>query len=132
MHYLSSTIGDDSSRIQSDRTLIDERTPSVADVEIYRASGMAIRHIDQVLTYEITWDLQEIDDWMRSLFPKAFEWLDARWGVPEAGELHWVLLQKSRQRLYILDRPQMTGDDLREAQRVPGRGWEDHTLRIGK
>jgi hypothetical protein len=91
---------------------------------------MMVSHKDHNLEYNKEWNIKEIDTWMRSLFPKAFGWLDARWGIPDDRALHWALLQKSRQRLFVLNRPQMTGEDLHDAQGLPGRAWRDYTIHI--
>ena len=67
---------------------------------------------NQDLAFDRMWNASEIDHWMRQLFPQPFKWLDARWGKPDEGVFHWLLLQKDQRRLFVLDRPKMTGEVL--------------------
>jgi len=75
-----------------------------------------------------------IDRWVRELFPKAFEWLDIRFGCldGEENEYQWVLLQKDRTELFVVDRETITGEDLRDAMGTTGRKWKDRCIRIGE
>lgn len=102
-------------------------------MEELRKSGMMVSADDEVLEYDRTWNTQEIDRWMRTLFPKAFEWLDARWGRPEDGTLHWILLQKVQRKVIIIDRASLTGEHLHSSiGGVTSRGWRDHVIHISK
>ncbi len=118
--------------IQSDGELLVQKTPSAEEIETYHTLGLAALAREEVnIEYSKDWDMEDIDRWIRSLFPKVFQWLDIRWGVPDSGEIHWVLLQRSRQKLFTLTRPQMSGEDLHNAKGSPGRAWRDHAIYIG-
>ena len=87
----------------------------------------------QDIQFEISiqWMQSEIDDWLHTLFPLIFQWLDTRWGKPESGRFHWALLQKSYSHLIVLDWPAMRGKDLFLVHGSAGKGFMLHTIYIG-
>jgi hypothetical protein len=80
------------------------------------------------------WSQKAIDKWVRRLFPKVFEWLDIHFGCPDQDEnkYQWVLLQRDRADLFIVQRDTITGDDLRDVMGTVGRRWQDQCIRIGE
>ena len=45
------------------------------------------------LEFSIGWSMVDIDQWLRCLLPKPFEWLDACCDILD---IHWVLLNLDR------------------------------------
>jgi hypothetical protein len=86
------------------------------------------------LEFGETWSQKAIDRWLRDLFPKVFEWLDARFGCQDAdsNEFQWVLLKKNRSDLFVVERETITGDDLTDAMGTTGRKWQERCIRIGQ
>ncbi|KAJ7897448.1 hypothetical protein B0H13DRAFT_2337876 [Mycena leptocephala] len=74
------------------------------------------------LGFGVGWEMKEIDEWLRELFPELFEYLDIIYG---SGEYHWVLVKKDRFSLFAMRCDTFTGDDLVEAKGSAARGWHD-------
>jgi hypothetical protein len=106
------------------------------DCEILRKQGLLLSkdHKGGDLEFGITWSQKAIDKWVRALFPKAFEWLDIRFGHPhqDVNMYQWLLLQKDRSDLFIVDRETISGEDLRDVMVTTGRKWQDRCVRIGE
>jgi hypothetical protein len=109
--------------------LNDDICPKAFHLEELRKAGLSVSKDN--LEISIQWMQSEIDDWLRTLFPLVFQWLDTRWGKPESGRFHWALLQKSYSRLIVLDRPAMTGKDLFLVRGAAGKSFMLHTIYIG-
>jgi len=80
------------------------------------------------------WNQSALDDWLRHLLPKPFEWLDACFGRPDldSNKFHWVLLRKDRTTLFVVERDPTTGADVAAAKGTVGRKFTDHAVRIGQ
>ncbi|KAK7007964.1 hypothetical protein R3P38DRAFT_1623314 [Favolaschia claudopus] len=76
----------------------------------------------------LDWSQKEIDTWLREVLPLLFEYLD-RCYAEDATEFHWVLLSKSKQTLFALDR-KVTGELLDEVKGAVGRNYKEHSIRI--
>jgi hypothetical protein len=87
---------------------------------------------DQDLLYGPKWPQQRIDQWLREVLPLLFEFLDRRYPENAAPAYHWVLVRKSRQTQYVLQRTTITGEELEEAKGSNARKWQDHSIRIGE
>ena len=110
-----------------DKTL----APSQKVMEEYIKYGLATdRNGTEALEFSTTWSQHELDDWFRSLLPKAFQWLDENFGDDDE-PFHWVLVQKSRNELFIIERTEITGVDVSQAKGSSGRAYTDYQIRLG-
>ncbi|KAK6971964.1 hypothetical protein R3P38DRAFT_3138412 [Favolaschia claudopus] len=80
------------------------------------------------LEFQLGWSQKEVDTWLREVLPLLFEYLD-RCYPDDAAEFHWVLLGKSKQTLFAMDR-KVTGELLDEVKGAAGRGYREQTIRI--
>jgi hypothetical protein len=83
------------------------------------------------LEFIVTWSQARIDKWLRELFPDAFAWLDKFFPL-EKGCYHWKLAASRYTKLFIIQREEITGDDLYTARGSASRAYRDYTLRFGK
>ena len=72
-----------------------------------------------------------INAWLRHLLHKPFDWLDAHCGKPAAGLYHWILLGAAGHRLYVVNRPTVTGKVLNEVKGTAGRKRNLFSIVIG-
>ncbi|KAK6969265.1 hypothetical protein R3P38DRAFT_2576566, partial [Favolaschia claudopus] len=81
------------------------------------------------LEFQLGWSYKEVDTWLREVLPLSFDYLD-RCYPDDAAEFHWVLLGKSKQTLFAMDR-KVTGELLDEVKGAAGRGYREQTIHIG-
>ena len=79
------------------------------------------------LKFNIGWSMVNIDQWLRCLLPKPFEWLDACRGILD---IHWVLLNSDRQNHFVLTWPTITGRELDKVKGVAGRRFTSYSIAI--
>lgn len=117
---------------KEDGELWNEKVPAGAQFEELRKAKLVVEKTEQggTLEFKTTWNQQRIDKWLRSLFPKAFEWLDKQHPI-KASERHWKLLRKRYTTLYIVDPDELTGDDLYTSRGPAARNYRDYSLRFG-
>ncbi|KIJ63931.1 hypothetical protein HYDPIDRAFT_40602 [Hydnomerulius pinastri MD-312] len=117
--------------LDEDGTLIGDRKPSKSTLEHFVQYGLLVREDEgKDLEFLVSWNMDAIDIWLRRLLPKPFQWLDARCGLPLAGEYHWVLLGSDRQRYFVVSRTTTTGKDLDQAKGTTGRKYTTHSVVI--
>ncbi|KAI9068680.1 hypothetical protein FKP32DRAFT_1600355 [Trametes sanguinea] len=88
---------------------------------------------NEPLAFNKKWSQGAIDDYLRSLAPQAFEYLDSKHGErqgPRPKDFHWYLLGAERSKLYVLNRPVITGGDLNEVKGSSGRGVQGYAIRV--
>lgn len=106
------------------------------ECEILQKQGLLLTkdHNGGNLEFGEVWSQKAIDQWVRHLFPKAFEWLDAHFGHPDQDDnkYQWVLLQKDQSELFVVGREIINGEDLQAAMVTTGRKWQDRCLKIGE
>ncbi|KAL7278821.1 hypothetical protein ACG7TL_007838 [Trametes sanguinea] len=88
---------------------------------------------NEPLAFNKKWSQSAIDDYLRSLAPQAFEYLDGTHGErqgPRPKDFHWYLLGAERSKLYVLNRPVITGGDLNEVKGSSGRGVQGYAIRV--
>ncbi|KAH0827526.1 hypothetical protein J3R83DRAFT_4239 [Lanmaoa asiatica] len=109
-------------------TLRVQRKPEKPQLESYRRHGLMV-DIDGTndLEFDKSWSMVNVDIWFRRLLPKPFKWLDATCGILE---IHWVLLNSSRQKQFVLTRPAITGRELNEVKGPVRRDFTEHILVI--
>jgi len=118
---------------QANGELVQSKSPSMQQLEKYMQSSLAVDHDgDRELEFGLGWDQSAFDDWLRRLLPKPFEWLDMRFGRPESGTFHWVLLRKNRSRLFVVKRDVTTGVQVSAVKGTTGRKFTDYSVRIGQ
>lgn len=100
-------------------------------MEEYIKYGLATdRNGAEALEFSTAWSQRELDDWFRSLLPKAFQWLDDNFSDDDE-PFCWVLVQKSRNELFIVERMEITGSDISQAKGSSGRAYTDYQIRLG-
>ena len=115
-----------------DGELTDCKKPGKAELEEFRQYGMLVSEDDkQPIEFLVSWTAEDIDSWMRCLLPKPFEWLDARFGKPDDGSFHWVLLSSERKRYFRLRRTMITGKELDEAKGCTGQKFTTFSVVVG-
>lgn len=107
--------------------------PRPKEREDYLRYGLAADEGDTTLEFRESWSQEAVDDWLCSILPKPFEWLDACYGRPdtENGDVHWVLLGRDRKTLFIVARKTTTGAELSKAKGTAGRNPSQWNVRIG-
>ena len=104
-----------------------------AETEMWKQRGLVVeKERGRDIQFSPDWDARDIDRWLCGLFPKVFQWLDAYLGSPTEGSFHWVLLQKERRKLFVLERAEMSGKDLILTWGPAGRKYLEYTIRIGE
>ena len=83
------------------------------------------------IEFSLSWNADAIDAWLHRLLHKPFDWLDAYCGKPAAGSYNWILLGAAGHRLYVVDRPMVTGKVLDEVKGTAGRKWNLFSIVIG-
>ncbi|KAH0835633.1 hypothetical protein J3R83DRAFT_9382 [Lanmaoa asiatica] len=109
-------------------TLRVQRKPEKPQLESYRRHSLMV-DIDGTndLEFDKSWSMVNVDMWFRRLLPKPFKWLDATCRILE---IHWVLLNSSRQKQFVLTRPAITGRELNEVKGPVRRDFTEHILVI--
>jgi hypothetical protein len=121
--------------LQSDGELVQTAVPKPMEIENYIQHGLAVEAgVAKSLEFMESWSQKAVDQWLRDLLPKPFEWLDARFGHPdiESGEVHWVLLQRDQRHLFAVKRNPTTGAELSRAKGTAARNPSQWNVRIGK
>jgi hypothetical protein len=122
------------SLLQSDGELVQTAVPRPMEIENYIQHGLAVEAgVARSLEFMESWSQKAVDQWLRDMLPKPFEWLDARFGLPdvENGEVHWVLLQRDQRRLFVVERNPTTGAELSRAKGTAARNPAQWNVRIG-
>ncbi|KAH0826074.1 hypothetical protein J3R83DRAFT_5814 [Lanmaoa asiatica] len=109
-------------------TLRVQRKPEKPQLESYHRHSLMV-DIDGTndLEFNKSWSMVNVDMWFCWLLPKPFKWLDATCGILE---IHWVLLNSSRQKQFVLTRPAITGRELNEVKGPVRRDFTEHILVI--
>ncbi|KAJ6614369.1 hypothetical protein B0H10DRAFT_1950740 [Mycena sp. CBHHK59/15] len=116
----------------------DTKSPTGQAFEKLVRSGLAVEKgpNGEVLEFDPSWNPKCADRWLRDMLgskPGVFQFLDARYGVPDPKSseysLHWVLLKKDRQKLYV-KRQLASGEDLDDAKGTSSRNFKDYAVRI--
>ena len=80
----------------------DERTLNLLQV----IGLVRLTKNDVQLQIDSQWTLTEIDNYLRSLYPVLFEYLDLRYGAHQGlegcSDLHWALLKRTRNSLLVV------------------------------
>ncbi|KAJ2914203.1 hypothetical protein MD484_g6221, partial [Candolleomyces efflorescens] len=79
--------------------------------------------------FQLDWAHNDIDRWLRSLFPSVFQWLD-RFGTPVEPQYHWKLVGKHYRELYLIERENLDGAELANLRGPPLRSYKTFELRI--
>lgn len=116
--------------MQSEGELNVIKWPSPTLVERYRKHELVVSKDD--LEFKESWNQKAVDQYLRQLFPKAFEWLDTHQGVPKDGEYQWVLVGKDRNRVYVVQKSLITGDEVNYYKGTKGRNYREAWVRIGE
>lgn len=119
--------------MQSKGELKHSTAPRPKEIEDYLRCGLAADEGDTTLEFQESWSQEAVDNWLRSILPKPFEWLDARYGRPdtENGDVHWVLLGRDRKTLFVVARKTTTGAELSKMKGIAGRNPSQWSIRIG-
>ncbi|KAF6742074.1 hypothetical protein DFP72DRAFT_861141 [Ephemerocybe angulata] len=68
---------------------------------------------------------------MLKLFPKLFQWLECfRESDLQSGEYFWCLIGKDNWKLYVIQQPELTGDNLFVARESSSCSWRELELQI--
>ncbi|KAF8991033.1 hypothetical protein BDQ17DRAFT_1433383 [Cyathus striatus] len=111
--------------------LVNDRVPSKWFMEKMRKYGLfVVKDRDgNEIEYKEGWSEEDIECWLRYLFPKIFEWLERHYGS-HLEKCSWVLLQKDYQQMFILECEQLSGQDLMEAKGSKSKSSKDWCIRI--
>lgn len=120
---------------QSEGDPLDPQCPNPAEVEKlirYRLAVVKTRD-GQTLEFALEWSQESIDQWIREQVPVLFEFLDLRY-LEDSGpnSFHWVLLSKSQRKLFAMNRPHITGEEVDQAKGPANWKPKEHTVRIGE
>ena len=85
----------------------------------------------QPIKFLVSWTAKNIDLWLCHLLPKLFEWLDACFGKPDEGSLHWILLSSEWKRCFCLRHTMITGKELNKAKGSSGQKFTTFSVVIG-
>lgn len=119
--------------LQSLGELVGTSVPGPKIVQQYLQDGLAVdEHNGQPLEFRESWSQAAVDQWFRRILPKPFEWLDARFGIPEDGEFHWVLLRRDQRALFVVRHKASTGVELSKAKGTAARNPSQWNVRIGQ
>jgi hypothetical protein len=112
---------------------MNSKAPGGRALEALRKQGLVVdTNLDgSSLSFCATWTQARIDVWVRSLFPKVFTWLDKVFPLTSDGKTHWRLGGKSYQSMYLFEREEITGNELRKARGSAARAGRDYVLHIG-
>ncbi|KAF8587645.1 hypothetical protein K439DRAFT_1614192 [Ramaria rubella] len=90
--------------------------------------GLAVSADEKgTLVFQKKWTTAQIDQWLRELLLKPFEYLDTKWGIPD-GEFHWVLVKIYRKRLLEKQGENPNGYDLLEAIGNTRTAWNSQKV----
>ncbi|KZT19147.1 hypothetical protein NEOLEDRAFT_1183597 [Neolentinus lepideus HHB14362 ss-1] len=79
------------------------------------------------LTFRPDWDVAQVDDWSRMLFPEVFNFLDSH--NPHADQRPWTLLLKMNKSLMKYPK-EPSGQGLDACKGGKGRTWKDRIIHI--
>jgi hypothetical protein len=82
--------------LQLDGELVQTVVTKPMEIKNYIQHGLVVEAgVARSLEFMESWSQKAVDQWLRDMLPKPFQWLDARFGHPdiENGEVHWVLLK---------------------------------------
>ncbi|KAH0828759.1 hypothetical protein J3R83DRAFT_3184 [Lanmaoa asiatica] len=110
-------------------TLQVQQKPEKSQLESYRRHDLMV-DIDGTnnLEFNKSWSMVNIDMWFHWLLPKPFKWLDVTCRILE---IHWVLLNSSCQKQFVLTHPAITRRELIEVKGPVHRDFTEHILVIG-
>lgn len=85
------------------------------------------------LFFRVKWSNDRLDQWLRTLFPHVFNWLDGESSTPDEQqpERHWRLLKSYRNKLKK-DRDTPNGTDMYHARGAAGKQWLESKIYIGQ
>lgn len=119
--------------------LYDEAYPTMKEVEKWRQARLVLTEDPATgtqLCFNQKWSPSAVDNWLRSLFREAFDFLDKYYGLqvgPKPGNFHWALMTRHRQTLTLIKKPEaITGEDLARARCQMGRSAAMVTLHFGQ
>ena len=111
------------------------KAPSHGEITTdYQHSKRAVRRDEEGrdLAFSPTDDASDVDQYLRSLFPIPFDYLDKN-HPQDIGSMHWVLLIKSNRNLSLedLNKPLATGCDFLAARTPKGKPWTEQKIFVG-
>ncbi|KAJ7449378.1 hypothetical protein B0H11DRAFT_2079131 [Mycena galericulata] len=126
------------SGVDADGKPRNTKCPSPKDVEEMVEVNLAVYKDPKghELEFETSWDWERIDTWLREMVkpkkgPGVFDYLDARYGVPDGeSDSHWVLVAKTNRSIFVKRGP-INGELLDTAKGSSGhRKSREHAVRI--
>ncbi|KAF8837817.1 hypothetical protein BDN67DRAFT_1013585 [Paxillus ammoniavirescens] len=106
--------------------------PDKAKIELLRGSGLVVTcdASQSPIRLRRNMSQSDVDQYLRTLFPKLFEYMDDEDGPTEAG-YSWVLLIKSRTSLTVSSKGNLSGADILDSRTPGSRKWELQSVYLG-
>ncbi|KAJ7711475.1 hypothetical protein B0H16DRAFT_1628251 [Mycena metata] len=125
--------------VDADNKPLIDKCPTTQEVEEMVDRGLAVYRAPDGddLEVDLKWNFARIDAWIRAMLkPKSgcgvFDFLDARYGVPEGErDSHWVLAAKNSRKVFVKRGP-INGELLDTVKGTASghRKYKEHTVRI--
>lgn len=109
--------------------------PVEKEYQRHRQYGMIVHKgkTGKDLQFEKDMTEEEVDQWLRELFPLPFEFLDLMYPNDiDQGLRHWALLEKHRFKITVVQCKSTDGRELSSSKGNGSRPWAEYAVRFGE
>ncbi|KLO16314.1 hypothetical protein SCHPADRAFT_215895 [Schizopora paradoxa] len=113
--------------------LAKSKSPDPQQIQLYADGGLAFlsetteedEDDENILTFSILWNSENIDDWLREIFPDLFEHMDQTHPLNgKSPKYHWVAVRKVQKQVKVFEKQgEINGANLESLMTGTSKSW---------